>query len=170
VQAENEFSFLCRDQAGGERILHQLGALAEIEEAVVEHYASLREPAYKPELQKQPFRDRGWTTEKRVPPFSPTWDFLRIGDRYDIFKEFELSGQVFGVAIEMERWEIHQDLLRFRRGFERGLIGCGVILTEGPGCLAYIYDHARHLSEPLFGSIPVLYCAPDGPGLPQVCK
>jgi hypothetical protein len=81
------------------------GRLGGDREAVGEHYAGLREPAFKPELQEQPFRDRSWTTEKRVPPFNPTWDFLRIGDRYDIFKEFELGGRVFGVAMEMERWE-----------------------------------------------------------------
>jgi hypothetical protein len=86
---------------------------------------------------------------------------------YDLFKEFELEGNTVGVAIEIERWEIHQDLLKFRRGHERALIVCGVILSDGPACLDYIYKHARDLSEPLFGHIPVLYCAPDGPGLAQ---
>jgi hypothetical protein len=32
------------------------------------------------------------------------------------------------------------------------------------------YEHARHLSEPLFGVMPSLYCAPDGLGVPKTCK
>lgn len=29
------------------------------------------------------------------------------------------------------------------------------------------YEHFRHLNEPLFGEIPILYCCPRGPGFEE---
>ena len=57
------------------------------------------------------------------------------------------------------------DLLKFRRGIHRGQIAAGVILHDNPANLAYVFEHLRLLSEPLFGDLPVLFIAPAGSGL-----
>jgi hypothetical protein len=42
-----------------------------------------------------------------------------INDRYDMLRFFaDGSGEV-GVAIEMDNWMVHRDLLKFRRGIKR---------------------------------------------------
>jgi len=51
------------------------------------------------------------------------------------------------VAIEIERWEIQNDLLKFRRGFARGLVAAGVILHDGPDHLRYCFEHLRHVND-----------------------
>jgi hypothetical protein len=58
--------------------------------------------------------------EIRVPPYGSEQDDWAINERYDAFKFFEESGRQVGVAIEMEGWQINNDLLKFRRGFSRG--------------------------------------------------
>src|SRR5262249_20086021 len=85
----------------------------------------------------------------------------------DLWKVFQSDGKRLGVAIEIERWEVWTDLLKFRRGFERGQIAVGVILHDNPESLDYVYNHLRLLSGPLFADLPVAYLAPAGPGLPE---
>ena len=53
--------------------------------------------------------------EPRVPPYSPAHDDLPINERYDALAFFERDGEEVGVAVEMEDWEIYNDLLKFRR-------------------------------------------------------
>ncbi len=85
-----------------------------------------------------------------MPPFGPQYDNLPINDRYDLWKSFELDGGArIGVAIEMERWEVWTDLLKFRRGIQRHQIAVGVILHDNPANLYYVYHHLRLISEPL---------------------
>jgi hypothetical protein len=155
-----------RSQAGAEDLLRGLGALSEIERAVVSHCeASAPSPAYRPQDIKRLLAPAGWQPELRVPAFSADWDHLPINERYDLFKTFDSVGGQGGVAIEIEKWEIQNDLLKLRRGLQRGLIVAGVLLHDGPGNLTYCFDHVRHLSEPLFGEIPIMFCSPEGPGL-----
>jgi hypothetical protein len=66
--------------------------------------------------------------EIRVPPYGSEQDDWAINERYDAFKFFEESGRQVGVAIEMEGWQINNDLLKFPRGFSRGQICAGVLL------------------------------------------
>jgi hypothetical protein len=37
-----------------------------------------------------------------------------------MLKFFEQRGREVGVAIEMDNWMVHRDLLKFRRGLHRG--------------------------------------------------
>lgn len=161
------YSFDIRGQAGAEALLDELGALQEIRDAVVAHCeAHAPAPPYKPQEIKRRLAAAGWQPEKRVPSFSPDWDHLRGNERYDLYKGFQRPhGSDAGVAIEIERWEIQNDLLKFRRGFARGLVVAGVILHDGPGHLRYCFEHLRHVNEPLFSDLPILFCAPSGPGL-----
>lgn len=162
----SDYRLATRSQAGAEDLLRRLGALGEIERAVIRHCeATAPTPTYKPQEIKRWLRPDGWEPEKRVLAFSPDWDHLRINERYDLFKEFGSGDESAGVAIEIERWEIHNDLLKFRRGLNRGMIVAGVLLHDGPANLTYCFNHARHLSEPLFGDIPLVFCAPEGPGI-----
>jgi hypothetical protein len=161
------YSLLTRSQAGAEELLERVGALAEIRRAVVAHCeAHPPAPPYKPQEIKRRLVPFGWKPEMRVPTYAPAWDHLRGNERYDLCKRFELDGESVGVAIEIERWEIQNDLLKFRRGHHRGIIAAGVLLHDGPTNLAYCFEHLRHVSEPLFGHLPILFCAPTGPGLP----
>ena len=83
----------------------------------------------------------------RVPSFEPQYDDLPINDRYDLWKSFELDGGAqIGVAIEMERWEVWTDLLKFRRGIQRRQIAVGVILHDNSANLHYVYHHLRLIS------------------------
>jgi hypothetical protein len=160
------YHLVIRSQAGAEDLLRGLGALREIERAVVGHCeATGPRPTYAPQEIKRWLRPHGWQPERRVPAYSTDWDHLRINERYDLYKDFGSDGRPAGVAIEIERWEIQNDLLKLRRGLRRGLIVAGVLLHDGPANLEYCFDHVRHVSEPLFGDIPVLFCAPEGPGL-----
>jgi hypothetical protein len=154
------------DQAGAADLLRAVGALAEIEQAVVGHCMDhAPEPPYKPQEIKKRLAPSGWVPEVRVPPFDPQYDGLPINDRYDIWKPFELDGERIGVAVEMERWEVWTDLLKFRRGIQRRQIAVGVILHDNPESLAYVYNHLRLISEPLFATLPVVFAAPEGEGL-----
>jgi hypothetical protein len=107
-----------------------------------------------------------------VPPYSPEFDDWPINERYDAFKFFIRGGAQIGVAIEMEGWEINNDLLKFRRGFHRGQVGVGVLLQPHYYDLYYCFEHKRHVNEPLFGEIPIAFVCPRGPGLqePQTVK
>ena len=110
-----------RSQAGAEEILHDLGALDEIRDAVLGHCEEYRPaPPYKPQLLKERLKRHGWIPEVRVPPFNPKLDDLPIYERYDMLKFFPRDGGEVGVAIEMDNWMVHRDLLKFRRGFKRG--------------------------------------------------
>lgn len=163
-----EYRLRVEDQAGAAELLKATGALAEIEQAVVSHcmdYAP--EPRYRPQEIKKRLAPAGWVPEVRVPPFDPQNDELLINERYDIWKPFEIDRERIGVAIEMERWEVWNDLLKFRRGIERGQIAVGVILHDNPASLSYVYDHLRLISEPLFGTLPVAFVAPEGDGLAE---
>jgi hypothetical protein len=154
------------DQAGAADILQRVGALAEIEQAVVAHCEEhAPEPPYRPQEIKKRMAP-SWRPEVRVPPFEPQYDDLPINDRYDLWKSFELDGGArIGVAIEMERWEVWTDLLKFRRGIQRHQIAVGVILHDNPANLHYVYHHLRLISEPLFSALPVVFAAPEGEGL-----
>ena len=71
------------------------------------------------------------------------------------------------MAIEVERWEVAGDLLKFRRGIERGQIIVGVVLHDCPDTLEYVYQHVRLISGPLLSEIPVAFVAPEGEGLAE---
>lgn len=118
-----------------------------------------------PQEIKNHLKPLGWTPEVRVPPFHVRYDDLRINDRYDLWKSFELDGARIGVAIEIERWEVWNDLLKFRRGIQRGQIAAGVILHDSLESLTYVFEHLRLVSEPLFSELPILFVAPAGEGL-----
>lgn len=167
VDVRPSYRLQTRDQAGAERILSEVGALAEIAQAVIAHCeAHAPAPPYRPQEIKQRLTPLGWLPEVRVPPYDPQHDRLPINERYDLYKVFErANGTSVGVAIEIEKWEVWNDLLKFRRGLQRRQIGAGLVLHDNVSNLNYVYEHLRWLSEPLFGELPVLYAAPDGPGL-----
>jgi hypothetical protein len=161
-----EYSVQVEEQAGAGGLLTDVGALAEIEQAVIAHCVDhAPQPPYKPEEIKNRLEPAGWLREVRVPPFDPQYDALPINERYDLWKVFDAERGRVGVAIEIERWEVWTDLLKFRRGIQRGQIVAGVILHDNPQTLSYVFNHLRHLSEPLFGEMPVAIIAPTGPGL-----
>jgi hypothetical protein len=119
-----------RSEAGAEQRLRELGALDEIEQSVLAHCKENRPtPPYRPQLIKQRLAPLGWRAEVRVPPYDPGFDdMLRINERYDALKFFDTPHGQVGVALEMEGWEILNDLLKFRRGVARGQNKIGVIL------------------------------------------
>jgi hypothetical protein len=165
------YEFAVRSQAGAEGVLRELGALDEIREAVLGHCEQYRRarlaPPYQPQLLKERLQPYGWIPEVRVPPLNPKLDDRPIYERYDMLKFFLRDGGEVGVAIEMDNWMVHRDLLKFRRGFERGQIAVGVIIQPNYYNTHYCYEHFRPLNEPLFGEIPILYCCPRGPGLKE---
>lgn len=178
IAAYPKYGFVSRDQAGAEVILRRIGALDEIEHAVVTQSEWATPPAplptpppapkYEPQVIKKLLQTSGWRPEVRVPPYNPAYDSLPSNDRYDLYKAFEDGGRRIGVAIEIERWEVWNDLLKFRRGRHRGQITVGVIIHDNPADLAYVTEHLRLMSEPLFGEIPILFCSPAGGGLPTL--
>jgi len=130
------YRLLYKDQAGARKVLSRCGALREIRNAVLAHCAAhAPSPPYKPQEIKKRLRPMGWIPEVRVPPFDPRHDKLPINDRYDLWKPFDLDDKRVGVAIEMERWEVWNDLLKFRRGMQRGQSAVGVILHDHPQTL-----------------------------------
>ncbi len=160
------YELVVRSQAGAEELLRELGALAELEEAILGHCEAWRpEPLYKPQEYKKRLVDHGWIPEVRVPPYSSEHDDLPINERYDALKFYPRDGEEVGVALEMEGWEIYNDLLKFRRGHARGQIVAGVILQPDHATLHYCFEQMRHLNEPLVGHIPILFVCPRGPGL-----
>lgn len=162
------YELVIRSQAGAKELLRELGALAELEEAILGHCEANRpQPLYKPQQYKKRLALHGWIPEARVPPYSPEYDGLPINERFDALKFFERDGEEVGVALEMEDWEIYNDLLKFRRGHTRGQIIAGVILQPHYGTLHYCFEHMRHLNEPLVGHIPILFVCPRGPGLKE---
>jgi hypothetical protein len=169
IAEDAHYELALRSQTGARELLDELGALAEIEQVVLAHCEEHRPaPPYKPQLIKQRLAPLGWLPEVRVPPFDPANDsVLRINERYDALKFFPTTNGEVGVALEMEGWEILNDLLKFRRGFERGQIAAGVILQPFYYDTYYCFEHMRHLNEPLFGHIPILFCCPRGPGLKE---
>jgi hypothetical protein len=165
---EQPYGLIVREQSGAIAILEQLGAMEEIADAITDHCEQFRpDPPYKPELLKARLAERGWLREQRVPPPSPELDHLPINDRYDALKFFPLAEGEAGVAIEIEGWEISNDLLKFWRGHTRGQIVVGVLVQPDPGTVRYCFEQMRLLTEPLFRTVPVAYFAPDGPGLKQ---
>jgi hypothetical protein len=167
--ADNDpYEIAVRSQAGAEELLRKLGALDEICDAVLGHCEQSRPaPLYRPQLLKERLKEHGWIPEVRVPPYSPEHDGMPINERYDAFKFFEADEREVGVAIEMDNWMVHRDLLKFRRGFNRGQIAVGVVIQPNYHETHYCYEHFVPLNEPLFGEIPVLYCCPRGPGLKE---
>jgi hypothetical protein len=101
----------------------------------------------------------------RVPPFSPEQDVKAINERYDMLKFFDVASAEVGVAIEMDNWMVHRDLLKFRRGVERGQIVAGIVIQPDYYDTHYCFEHFLYVNEPLFGELPVVYCCPRGPGL-----
>jgi hypothetical protein len=97
---------------------------------------------------------------------TPEYDDRPINDRYDAWKAFDLGNRPVGVAVEIEHWEINNDLLKFRRGRARGQIVVGVIIHGDPSEVAYAYEHCLRVAEPLWEGLAVLLCSPEGPGLP----
>jgi hypothetical protein len=157
-----------RDQAGGLGLLESLGVIDEIAAAVIGHCEEFRPaPPYKPELLKARLGAAGWMREARVPPPSPDLDGLPINDRFDALKFFDSEGGQVGVALEIEGWEIHNDLLKFWRASTRGQIAAGVIVQPDPATLRYCHGQMRLMTAPLFGHIPIVFVAPDGEGLKQ---
>jgi hypothetical protein len=167
VHAPPTYRLERRDQAGAETILSEVGALQEIADAVIAHCeAHAPAPPYKPQEIKKRLAPLGWVPEVRVPPFDPQHDRLPINERYDLYKVFQrANGASVAVAIEIEQWQVWNDLLKFRRGLQRRQIAAGLVLHDNVSNLNYVYEHLRLVSEPLFGELPVLYAAPAGPGL-----
>ncbi len=126
----DSYELVVRSQAGALELLTSLGALGEIREAVLGHCKEHRPmPPYRPQLLKARLRIHGWMSEVRVPPLDPAFDDAAINERYDMLKFFAADGDEVGVAIEMDNWMVHRDLLKFRRGFGRGQSAVGVIST-----------------------------------------
>src|SRR5205807_106571 len=123
------------------------------------------EPPYRPELLKGRLENQGWLREPRVPPPDPHLDALPINDRYDALKFLPRKGHDVGVAVEIEPWQINNDLIKFWRGYARGQIAVGVLVQPDPATVRYCFDQMRLMTEPLFGHIPIAFLAPDGPGL-----
>ncbi len=162
------YELVVRSQAGAEDLLRDIGALAKIEEAHLRHCEANRpEPLYRPQEYKKRLAVHGWIPEARVPPYSAEHDDLPINERYDALKFFARDGEEIGIALEMEGWEIYNDLLKFRRGHARGQIVAGVILQPDYATLHYCFEHMRHLNEPLVGHIPILFVCARGPGLKE---
>src|SRR4051812_8721210 len=83
------YELIVRSQAGAEELLLELGALQEIEQAVLAHCAAYApEPPYKPQEYKKHLAAFGWAPEVRVPPYSAELDDWPINERYDAFKFF----------------------------------------------------------------------------------
>lgn len=163
----SEYSLLVRDHGGARQILEATGALAEIENAVLAHArATAPTPTYEPQAIKRLLAQHDWVPEARVPPYDEQYDDFPINDRYDLYKVFTHSGARVGIAIEMEKWEVWNDLLKFRRGLHRGQIAAGVLIHDNPQNLTYVFEHLRLVSEPLFGDLAILFAAPSGVGLP----
>lgn len=163
-----DYEVVVRAQANADSLLRDLGALQEIEQAILSHCAATKPtPPYKPQEYKRLLAEHGWMPEMRVPPFDPARDGLVINERYDALKFFSRDGEEFGVAIEMEGWEIYNDLLKFRRGHQRGQIVAGVILQPDYATLRYCFEHMRHVNEPLVGHVPIAWVCPRGPGLKE---
>jgi hypothetical protein len=165
---QQPYGLKVRDQAGGLARLEELEAIQGIFQAVTAHCEEFRpSPPYKPELLKARLQALGWTREARVPPPSEDLDKLPINDRFDALKFFPSSEGEVGVAIEIEGWEINNDLLKFWRAHRRGQIAVGVLIQPDPATLHYCFDQMRLLTEPLFEQLPIVYIAPDGEGLKQ---
>lgn len=163
---DDPYELAVRSQAGAAELLDAFGVLEEIREAVLSYCNEHRPiPAYKPQLLKHRLKPHGWLPEVRVPPLNPELDGLPINERYDLFKFIDKDEAQIGVAIEMDNWMVHRDLLKFRRGFERGQIAVGAIIQPNYRETYYCFEHFRLLNEPLFSQIPILYCCPRGPGL-----
>lgn len=123
------YELAIRSQAGADDLLHKLGAIDEIREAVLSHCDEHRPaPPYRPQLLKERLKQHGWVPEVRVPPFRSDMDELAINERYDMLKFFESDNGEVGIAIEMDNWMVHRDLLKFRRGVERGQIVAGIVI------------------------------------------
>ena len=67
-------------------LLGDLGALAELESAVLAHCEEYRpNPPYRPQLVKKRLAPDGWLPEVRVPPYDPAQDeVLTVNERYDL--------------------------------------------------------------------------------------
>jgi hypothetical protein len=163
------YTLLREEQSGALPRLDDIGALAEIEEAVLRHCASQAPlPRYQPQEIKRHLKPKGWEVERRVPMYSAWIEAQAVrqpNDRYDLLKFFIEGKRRIGVAIEIEDWEIQNDLLKFRRGVARGQIDIGVLLHPHESALRYVFDHVRLLTEPLFADLPIAFIAPLGPGL-----
>jgi hypothetical protein len=114
------YRVVAKDQAGALAVLRRTKALAEIRKAVIDHCEEhAPNPPYRPQAIKQRLAP-SWVPEVRVPPFASKHDELPINDRYDLWKPFKLEERWIGLAIEIEKWEVWTDLLKFRRGINRG--------------------------------------------------
>ncbi len=169
--SHHKYELIVGEQAGARDLLVRIGALEEIEIAVIAHcQATAPNPTYRPQAIKRLLGQHGWIPEVRVPPYDERYDDLPINDRYDLYKVFDDDSKRIGIAIEIERWEVWTDLLKFRRGIHRGQIVAGVVVHDNPESLTYVFDHLRLVSEPLFGDLPILFAAPSGKGLQGPCS
>ena len=85
-------------------ILRRIGALDEIERAVVMQSEWATPPAplptpppapkYEPQVIKKLLQTSGGRPEVRVPPYNPAYDSLPSNDRYDLYKVFEDGADV----------------------------------------------------------------------------
>lgn len=83
----------------------------------------------------------------RVPPLSAAYDNRPSNDRYDAWKVFDCENRRIGVGLEIEHWEIQNDLLKFLRGHSRGQIAAGVVLHANPSEVRYAYEHVLRMTE-----------------------
>ena len=107
---------LCiREHAGARGLLEEVGALPEIEAAILEHCrdAAPEPPRYAPQAIKGKLCGAGWLPEVRVPPMTKAHDARVMNDRYDAWKAFDRATGQIGVGLEIEHWEINNDLLKF---------------------------------------------------------
>lgn len=82
------YELVLRSQTGAEELLRELGALAELEEAILGHCEANRpEPLHKPQEYKQRLAVHGWIPETRVPPYPAEHDDLPINEPYDALEE-----------------------------------------------------------------------------------
>jgi hypothetical protein len=163
---QQPYGLLVRDQGGGLGILEEIGAIQEIHNAVTGHCEECRpSPPYAPESLKARLEGLGWSREQRVAPHTSSLDHLPVNERFDSMKFFQ-DGKV-GVGVEIEKWDINNDLLKFWRSYTRGQIAVGVIIHPDPATLRYCFDQKRILTAPLLGTLPVVFIAPDGEGLAQ---
>jgi len=65
-----------------------------------------------------------------------------------MLKFFRARGREVGVAIEMDNWIVHRDLLKFRRGVARGQIVAGIVIQPDYYDTYYCFEHFLQINEP----------------------
>jgi len=110
-----------------------------------------RTKTYEPEAVKRLLKqsDPTWKSEVRVPPYDSQYDNLPINERFDLFRVVsDDHGSTYGVGVEIEQWEIQNDLLKIRRAIQRRQIGVGAVILGSASNLDYVVSHLP-VNEPL---------------------